>query len=87
MVVVRGGVSGGSVSGEGAHSTSPLGAIEHVLVSCHLPYCHDNLGTGAIPGIHRHRAQTALLISPEEGEGEEKEGEEEEGEEEEEEEE
>ena len=50
---------GGCVVGgcDGSYFVGSLRAVEHVLVSGHLPYRRDNLGVAAIPGQHCHRTK------------------------------
>ena len=50
----------------GSYSACSLGAMEHVLITCHLPYRHDNLTIASIPGMDRDGTKTAFLVSPEE---------------------
>ena len=42
---------------DGSYLVGSLSAVEHVLVSSHLPYRCDNLGVAAVPGQHRHRTK------------------------------
>ena len=32
-------------------------AVEHVLVPCHFPYRHDDLGVGTVPRVHSDRSK------------------------------
>ena len=48
----------------GAYSAGSLGPIEHVLITCHLPYCHDNFRIASVPGVDGHWTKTAFLVSP-----------------------
>jgi hypothetical protein len=38
-----------------------------MLVSSHLPYRHDNLGVGSMPGVHYYRAKSHPLLAGSEG--------------------
>ena len=43
------------------HPSCPLRPVEHVLVTCHLPYGYDDLWAAAVPGVDWHRTQETTL--------------------------
>ena len=46
----------------GSYLHGSLCAVEHVLVSGHLPYRLDNLEVAAVPGQHRHRTKSNSFL-------------------------